>query len=210
MATRRPHLSRSQRNARRRRSSRLPIHYRNEISRHRAAIEKLRDAIREGVVMIGRFHGGVWWRGFMPLVPPEMRSQVVINVEEQLNAAGRRYIPDLVIRCKRSGRLLLAIEVWDTHPVSPSKRQAYQAAGVSWIEVRAWAVACWRRGQPLPVLDWGGFSLLASPKQDELFDGSLVVVTPIDRDRPQRQFAVRSRDWLLPSTSGPMGGCRLR
>jgi hypothetical protein len=165
--------------------------------------------MREGAVVIGRFHGGVSWRGFMPLVPPEMRSQVVINVEEQLSAAGRRYIPDLVIRCKRSGRLVLAIEVWDTHPVSPSKQHAYQVAGIPWIEVRAWAVACWRRGQPLPVLDWGGFSLLESPKQDGLFELP-VAVRLIDRDRPQRQFALRSRNWLLPSVSGSLDGCRLR
>jgi hypothetical protein len=197
MATRRPHLSRSQRNARRRRSSRLPIPYRQEISRHRAAIEKLRDVLLEGMVVIGRFHGGVSWRGFMPLVPPKMRSQVVVDVEDRLNAAGRRYIPDLVVRCKRSGRLLLAIEVWDTHPVSPSKRQAYQDAGFPWIEVRAWAVACWRRGRPLPVLDWGGFSLLRSPTQHGLFE-SLVAVNLNNSDRPPRQFALRSRNWMLP------------
>ncbi len=145
----------------------------------------------------------------MPLIPPEMRSQVVVNVEEPLNAAGRRYIPDLVVRCERSGRLLLAIEVWDTHPVSPLKRQAYQTAGVSWIEVRAWAVACWRRGQPLPVLDWGGFSLLASPEQGVLLE-PIAEVKLIGQDRPKQQFALRSRNWTLPSARGPVDECRLR
>ena len=75
------------------------------------------------------------------------------------------YVPDLTIWCPRTQRILLLIEVWDFHPVSRWKAQAYGAAGLPWIEVRASHVLARHRKSPLPVLDWGGPGLPESPHQ---------------------------------------------
>lgn len=147
---------------------------------------------------MGRFHGGVTWRGVLPLLDPGLEGGVLVRAEAPLRASGRRYIPDLVVHCATSGRLLLAIEVWHTHAVGAEKRRAYQDERIPWIEVRAWSVLCWRRSQALPILDWGGIELLESPRQADLFE-LRPEATATPRKRALDSFNVRGRDWLLPA-----------
>jgi len=196
--------SRTLRNARRRRVQRKRGKPSNFVSIHRLAIDRLWKELRAGVDLVGRFHGGVAWRGMMPLLKGRDPATLSIRAEVPLKASGRRYIPDLVVHCGATGRLLLAIEVWHTHAVSAMKRQAYQAARIPWIEVRAWAVICWRRGQALPVLDWGGIDSLDAPTQVGLFESEPHAAKP-PQGRVTEQFSVRSSDWRLPAPGGAYG-----
>lgn len=188
---------RSKRNARRRHNVRQIPSVREPISIHRRAIDLIQQELLAGNVTIGRFHGGVEWRALQLLFAEGL--SVTVRAEEPLKMAGRRYIPDLVVRCRTSGRLVLAIEVWHTHAVSTSKRQAYQIACIPWIEVRAWSVISRRLGQALPILDWGGIVAVESPCQLGLF-GSAPIPLKVP-ERPIAVFSVRSRHWQLPSQS---------
>lgn len=186
---------RSKLNARRRHIVRRRGGTRKKVSIHRRAIDLILQELLAGQVTIGRFHGGVEWRALQPLFAEGL--PVTVRAEEPLKMAGRRYIPDLVVRCRATGRLVLAIEVWHTHAVSTGKRRAYQIACIPWIEVRAWSVICRRIGQPLPILDWGGIVAVESPCQWSLFDSA-----PIPFKGPERPiaiFSVRSRHWQLPA-----------
>jgi hypothetical protein len=92
-----------------------------------------------------------------------------VEAERELRVAGRRFIPDLTLRCPKSGEIRLLIEVWHTHAVSVAKRRAFATQGLPWIEVRAWHVVNRLRRQPLPVLDWGGINI-DPPTQPDLFE----------------------------------------
>ena len=94
---------------------------------------------------------------------------VVVDREKPIRISGRRYVPDLAVRCATSGRLLLLIEVWHTHAVSDRKRRAFAAGGFCWIEVKLWRVLGRHRNRPLPVIDWGGAGLPEAPDQGQLF-----------------------------------------
>lgn len=127
---------------------------------------------------------------------------VTVRVEAPLKAGGRRYIPDLLVSCSKSGRTLLVVEVWHTHAVSSTKRRAYQAEGIPWVEVRAWAVVCRRPGQRLPILDWGGIEAIESPLQLGLFESKETAVEP-PREKPNQLFSLRSSCWRLPEVRAP-------
>lgn len=194
--------SRAMRNARKRSGNRRATKTRSLYSPHRMAINVLREQLRAGHIVYGWFHGGVTWRGATPLI--EKGVHVTVRAEAPLKAAGRRYIPDLVVNCANSGRLLLAIEVWHTHAVSAIKRLAYQSAGIPWIEVRAWAVISRRSGQRLPILDWGGIGPIETPIQLGLFESTPTAVKP-PRERAAKLFSLRSSDWRLPEARSPFG-----
>lgn len=136
---------------------------------HQRAIRRLalEVAAREG--LWGWFHAGVTWRAMGSLVDPGI--PVFVHTEQALKLGTRRYVPDLVVRCARSNRILLVVEVWHTHAVSASKKAAFTSAGFPWIEVRSWHVISRFRKRPLPVLDWGGAGFPTAPKQYALFDG---------------------------------------
>ena len=116
---------------------------------------------------MGLFHGGVTWRTFRLLVSPATIVQV--DREESLQIDGKRFVPDLVVRCRRTGNVILVVEVWHSHPVTAKKKAAFNSAGFPWIEVRSWHVLARHRRLPLPVLDWGGASLPTGPGQTDLF-----------------------------------------
>lgn len=150
-----------------------------------------------GEGLMALFHGPVQWRGARYLVTP--RQAVKVQVEASLRLGGRRYVPDLIVRCPHTDRILVVIEVWETHAVSGTKRMAYLAAGIPWVEVRAYKAYARFRRRPLAVLDWGGFAEIEPPCQQDLFAQqprpALVHVAP---ERPKQQFALRSRNWRLP------------
>lgn len=77
-------------------------------------------------------------------------------------------MPDLTIHCPRTWRILLLIEVWDSHAVTLTKARALGMARIPWIEVKAPHVLARRRSCPLSVLDWGGPGLPTSPHQDQI------------------------------------------
>lgn len=130
---------------------------------------------REG--LMGLFHAGVTWRALGCLVDPS--NPVLVEHEKSIKIGSSRFAPDLVVRCPRTDRILLVIEVWHTHAVTARKKAAFQAAGFPWIEVRSWHVISRYRKRPLPVIDWGGPGLPAGPEQFGLFD----VVPPPAIDR---------------------------
>jgi hypothetical protein len=130
---------------------------------HRWGIDRLALELRANEGLAARFHAGVAWRSEARLLPKGV--PVAVAVEQRLRAGWNRYVPDLTIWCPRTQRILLLIEVWDFHPVSRWKAQAYGAAGLPWIEVRASHVLARHRKSPLPVLDWGGPGLPESPHQ---------------------------------------------
>ncbi|MDZ4397041.1 hypothetical protein [Hydrogenophaga sp.] len=188
---------RIKRRARRRNIMRQREGAQKTISIHRMAIDLLKQDVLAGKVALGRFHGGVEWRALQPLFAEGL--PVTVRAEEPLKVGGRRYIPDLVVRCRATGRIVLAIEVWHSHSVSASKRRAYQVGSIPWIEVRAWGVICRRLGQALPILDWGGIVAVDSPCQQDLF---LSVPMPVKvPERSTAVFGVRSRHWQLPKQS---------
>ncbi len=116
---------------------------------------------------MGLFHAGVTWRAFACLV--SLTAAIAVETERSLRIGSSRFVPDLVVRCVRTHRILLVIEVWHTHTVNAKKKAAFQAAGFPWIEVRSWHVISRIRRQPLPVLDWAGPGLPQPPEQHSLF-----------------------------------------
>jgi hypothetical protein len=142
---------------------------------------------REG--LMGLFHAGVTWRAFSRLV--SLAAPVAVETEKSLKIGNSRFVPDLIVRCARTHRILLVVEVWHTHTVSAKKKMAFQAAGFPWIEVRSWHVISRTRRQPLPVLDWAGPSLPQPPEQHSLFAPE-EDLTPCGRqqlDDKDRRFA---------------------
>lgn len=95
---------------------------------------------------------------------------MVVEQEKAIRIGSRRFVPDLVVRCTRTNRILLVVEVWHPHAVGGHKKAAFQAAGFRWIEVRSWHFISRHRRRPLPVLDWDGPGLPTGPKQFGLFD----------------------------------------
>lgn len=133
---------------------------------------------------MGLFHSGVTWRALSCLVDASV--PVTVDTAPRLQIAGRRYLPDLLVRCRRTYKILLVVEVWHTHKVSPKKKAAFVAAALPWIEVRSWHVISRTRKRPLPVLDWGGSLLPEPPRQLQLFDDACRVNPQIDRKLPVR------------------------
>lgn len=167
------------------------------VSAHQSAIDRIRKELVAGEGLMGMFHGPVQWQGARYLVAPQ--QAVKVEMETSMRIEGRRYVPDLIVRCAHTNRLLLVIEVWETHAVSGFKRMAYLAAGIPWIEVRAYKAYARFRKRPLAVLDWGGIAEIEPPSQQDLFASppwpALIHRAP---DRPKHQFAIRSRHWRLP------------
>lgn len=132
-------------------------------SLHWRAIDRLRLELAAEDGLLCRFHGGVGWRALGHLLPRGARVQT--ELEPTVRIGRRRFQPDLAVLCCRTGRPLLFIEVWHSHAVSQPKREALGARGVPWIEVLARQVLMRKRGQPLPVVDWGGPKLPEPPTQ---------------------------------------------
>ena len=196
-------------NARRRNQARRhrqrPQPSRREASTpHRRAIRRLSIelAAEEGLFCV--FHGGVDWRCAQHLLP--RGAKVAISAETPIVAGGRRYVPDLKVTCPKTHRLLLLIEVWHSHSVSPSKRLAYNRLGVPWVEVLSWHVLHRHRDRPLPVLDWGGAGLPEGPCQQALFDGD-AWAPPNSETSPHRvsQTLGTEHRGRRPATQSPVG-----
>lgn len=166
MTTRTSRNSRRQRNARRTQQNRHPSDPQG--TPHDRAIGRLAMELKAREGLIGLFHAGISWRALGCLV--DLSKPVVVEHEKSIKIGHSRFVPDLVVRCPRTGRILLVIEVWHTHAVSGRKKAAFQAAGFRWIEVRSWHVIARYRQRPLPVLDWGGPGLPNGPEQFDLFD----------------------------------------
>lgn len=141
-------------------------------SPHKRAIDRLAMELgaREG--LMGLFHSGIEWRALMALIDP--KRLVAVRREKSLPVGDRRLVPDLVVRCARTDKVLLVVEVWHTHAVTPRKKAAFLAAGYPWIEVRSWHVISRTRKKPLPILDWGGAGLPDGPEQLALFADPLI------------------------------------
>ncbi|MDP3520634.1 MAG: hypothetical protein Q8S02_08425 [Hydrogenophaga sp.] len=167
------------------------------VGAHRRAINRIKMELMAGEGLMARFHGPVEWRCVKYLVMP--RQSVKVQVETAVRLDGRRYVPDLLVRCPLTDQILVAIEVWETHAVSTHKRVAYQAAGIPWIEVRAYKAYARFRRRPLSVLDWGGIADVESPCQYALFAAEPQAhPAKVMHDRTSHRFSVRSRDWQLP------------
>ena len=149
---------------RRQRKERAP---RPPVSPHNAAIRRLRMELQAEEGLFCCFHGGVDWRCAQTILP--RGSKVRVEIERPLVAGGRRYVPDLKVSCARTCQPLLLIEVWHTHAVNARKRDAYNAHGVPWVEVKSWHVLQRHRRRPLPILDWGGLGMPDAPSQASLF-----------------------------------------
>lgn len=139
-------------------------------SPHKRAIDRLALELRASEGLLCWFHSGVSWQALSEQIT--RGEQVNVEKERPVRAGGRRYIPDLTVRCATTGRILLLIEVWNTHAVSEAKRQAFAKAALPWIEVRASQVLSRLRSRPLPVLDWGGLDP-TPPTQYCLFEVSV-------------------------------------
>lgn len=135
---------------------------------HQRAIRRLAMEIGAREQLMGLFHGGVSWRALACLVDP--RKAVSLQAEKAIRIGGKRFVPDLVVRCGRTDSILLVVEVWHTHSVTERKKDAFASANLPWIEVRSWHVISRFRKRPLPVLDWGGPGLPEPPGQGRLFD----------------------------------------
>lgn len=125
------------------------------------------------------------------------RKDAVIKLEKGLLLNGRKWFPDLAVYCESTGALLLAIEVWHTHAVSGRKHASYLAAGIPWIEVKAWNVLERIGKKTVSVLDWGAIAGVRSPFQGQLFEEA----APKSRSIKAHQrvaFNVRSSDWPMP------------
>lgn len=165
---------------------------------HKKAIEVFQAQIRKGTGIPCLFHGGAQWTGLKSLLVGN--GDALICLGASLRIGNRRWIPDLTVRCKATGTLLLAIEVWHTHSVSPTKRACYLAAGIPWIEVKAWNVLERIGKKTLSILDWGGIAGVESPFQGELFEQA--VPKPVSNRVHQRMtFDLRSKDWPMPQAS---------
>ncbi|CAN7758166.1 hypothetical protein LJR130_006962 [Variovorax sp. LjRoot130] len=166
MATQTFRNSRRRRNARRTHQNPRPQDPQG--TPHDQAIRRLTLELRAREGLMGLFHAGVTWRALACLV--DLSRPVVVEHEKSIKIGSSRFVPDLVVRCPQTDRILLVIEVWHTHAVSGRKKAAFQAAGFPWIEVRSWHVISRYRRRPLPVLDWGGAGLPIGPEQFGLFD----------------------------------------
>jgi len=166
MATRIFRHSRQRHRARRTQQNRPPRDPRG--TPHERAIQRLAMELKAREGLMGLFHAGVTWRAFTCLV--SLSAAVAVETEKSLTIGRSRFVPDLVVRCRHTQRILLAVEVWHTHPVSAKKKAAFHAAGFPWVEVRSWHVISRTRRQPLPVLDWGGPGLPQPPDQRSLFN----------------------------------------
>lgn len=134
---------------------------------HERAIRRLAMELKAREGLMGLFHAGVTWRAFVCLV--SLSAAVAVETEKSLKIGRSRFVPDLVVRCVRTRRILLVVEVWHTHTVSAKKKAAFHAAGFPWVEVRSWHVISRTHRQPLPVLDWAGPGLPQPPEQHSLF-----------------------------------------
>jgi len=162
-------------------------------SPHTAAIRRLRIELLADEGLFCWFHGGVDWRCAQNLLP--RGAKVIVEIERPVVAGGRRYVPDLKVTCARTGRPLLLIEVWHTHAVNPTKRRAYNAHGLPWVEVKSWHVLHRYRKRPLPVQDWGGAGMPDAPHQGTLFEPAEPVApvpairnSPVSKDHPPRNL----------------------
>lgn len=135
---------------------------------HARAVRRLAMELKAREGLMGLFHAGVTWRAFSCLV--NLVTVVAVETEKPLKIGNSRFVPDLIVKCARTHRILLVIEVWHTHAVSAKKKAAFQAAGFPWIEVRSWHVISRTRRQALPILDWAGPGLPQPPEQRLLFD----------------------------------------
>ncbi len=133
---------------------------------HTRANERLALELEAQEGLTCRFHGGVAWRSTEALL--SKGRAVVVQTELALRIGPHRYVPDLTIRCLRTWRILLLIEVWESHAVSVTKARALGMAEIPWIEVKARHVLARRRSCPLAVLDWGGPGLPNSPCQGQI------------------------------------------
>lgn len=197
MSKKRFRSSRAMRSARRRRIPTRHDRVRWPYSIHKRAIELLQIQIRKGAGIVCLFHGGAQWVGLKSLLGGHGNAH--IGQGTSLRIGSRRWIPDLTVRCRATGTLLLAIEVWHTHPVSSAKRACYLAARIPWIEVKAWNVLERIDKKTLSILDWGGIEGVESPLQGELFDKPLPMHTPT-RAHPKMEFDLRRTDWQMPNS----------
>ena len=141
---------------------------------------------------MGLFHSGVTWRALGCLVDASVA--VTVDTAPRLHIAGRNYLPDLLVRCRRTYKIMLVVEVWHTHKVSPKKKAAFVAAALPWIEVRSWHVISRTRKRPLPVLDWGGSMLPEPPRQLQLFDDGLCSEARINVHLPSDAVSAGMRE----------------
>jgi hypothetical protein len=118
MATLRFRNSRRRQRARRTRPRRDRVRF--AISPHQNAIRRLTMEIGAHEQLMGLFHGGVSWRALACLLDPG--RPVTIETEKALLLEGRRFVPDLIVRCAKTYKILLVVEVWHTHPVSKRKK----------------------------------------------------------------------------------------
>jgi hypothetical protein len=94
---------------------------------HDRAIRRLAMELKAREGLMGLFHAGISWRALGCLV--DLSTPVLVEHEKSIKIGHSRFVPDLVVRCPRTGRILLVIEVWHTHAVSGRKKAAFQAAG---------------------------------------------------------------------------------
>ena len=174
-------------------------------SPHTAAIRRLRIELQAEEGLFCYFHGGVDWRCAQNLLP--RGAKVIVEIERPVVAGGRRYVPDLKVSCARTGRPLLLIEVWHSHPVNPNKRNAYNAHGLPWVEVKSWHVLHRYRQRPLPVLDWGGAGMPDAPYQWALFEPAepvAAVSSDIPKSRVPKNRPPRNLQWPQQASVQPV------
>lgn len=131
---------------------------------HQRAVRKLELELTTGEGLRCEFHDGFsTCPEQFELVRPA--QPVVVDVERSRVIGGHRLVPDILIRCARSGVPLLAIEVCASHPLGERKRLSYSRAAITWIEVRALHTLNRFRRMPVCAQDWSGPSLPREPKQ---------------------------------------------
>ena len=161
---------------------------------HELAIRHLMTAFRREPAVYGRFHSGVDWRACSPLVAS---SDIDVERGHTVRVDSKRYVPDLLVRARVGGKILLLVEVWHTHAVSERKRRAYQALGVRWVEIKCWHILAHRPGAAFPLLDWGGFEGINSPYQSEIsmVPPTHVAQTASDEASPAFDLARFAQNW---------------
>ena len=132
-------------------------------SPHRRAIERIALEIKADEGLLGQLHNGMALRHLVLLLA--CGQPFSVEIEKTIRISGRRFVPDLSVRCVFTERPLLAIEVWHSHAVGIKKKAAYATAGIDWVEVRSWQTLGRFRKQSLAVLDWGGPGLPPGPEQ---------------------------------------------
>lgn len=171
-------------------------------SPHKRAIDRLALDLQAEEGLLCWFHSGVAWQALLPII--DRGTPVQVEKERSIHADGRRYTPDLTVRCNRTGQVLLLIEVWNTHAVSEAKRRAFANAHLPWIEVRAIQVLSRLTNKPLPVIDWGGLEP-NPPTQHHLFEcptltpqdapGSIERILASWTQQLGPRFAISPRSW---------------